>query len=671
MKKVTSIATLCVLLFSAAAALALFQPSKTKAIIKGKVTDKNGIVVMGAAIEIIDASGKVKGATTQTDANGNYKLGNLNAGNYNLQCRLVGYKTETRKNIVVKNDSATVVVDFIVTAATETEASETVATKQKNKPKQIAPSGITFVQEAVGAYHRAFGGGMYKKENNTLHQYGNEGSLRAMPAPIDDSGRKREDEFNTTDYNLIVENEFQRVHEKPLSTLSIDVDVASYSMVRSYLNNGQLPPKDAVRIEELINYFTYNYPQPKGNVPFAVSSEMSDCPWNTKHKLLHVGISGKEIEKQNLPPSNLVFLIDVSGSMQGPTRLGLVKQSLRMLVNELNEKDHIAMVVYAGASGVILPSTSCAYKDKILDALEKLEAGGSTAGAAGIELAYKTAKEHFLPNGNNRVILCTDGDFNVGISSDAELIRLIEQKREQGTFLSVLGYGMGNYKDNKMEQLADKGNGNYAYIDNIMEANKVLVQQMGATLHTIAKDVKIQIEFNPEKVKGYRLIGYENRLLADRDFNDDTKDAGEIGAGAGVTALYEIVTDENELKSLATTDKLKYQQTKEPLVTNRSNEWLNIKIRYKEPQGTTSKLIENPVNDKGTLLANTSDNFKFSAAVASFGMLLRDSKYKGDFDFDKVIALAKSAKGKDDEGYRAEFIRLSQIAKSVGEVSKK
>ncbi len=442
-------------------------------------------------------------------------------------------------------------------------------------------------------------------------------------------------------------------------------------MVRSYLNNGQMPPKDAVRIEELINYFTYDYPQPKSKEPFSVSSEMSDCPWNTKHKLLHVGISGREIEKQNLPPSNLVFLIDVSGSMQGPTRLDLVKQSLRMLVNELNEKDHIAMVVYAGASGLVLPSTSCVFKDKILDALDKLEAGGSTAGAAGIELAYKTAKAHFLPNGNNRVILCTDGDFNVGVSSQAELVRLIEEKREQGTFLSVLGYGMGNYKDSKMEQLADKGNGNYAYIDNILEANKVLVQQMGATLHTIAKDVKIQIEFNPAKVKGYRLIGYENRLLADRDFNDDTKDAGEIGAGAGVTALYEIVTDDSELKSLSKTDKLKYQQTKEPGTATNSNEWLNVKIRYKEPQGTVSQLMENPVSDKGTGLANTSDNFKFSAAVASFGMLLRNSKFKGDFDFDKVIALAKASKGKDDEGYRAEFIRLAQTAKSMGEVSKK
>ena len=669
MKKLTSIATLCMLLLSTAGALALFQTSNAKAIIKGKVLDENGEGAIGAVVVIVDEKGKVTGKGTQTDFDGNYKLETLSAGKYNLKCGLISYDVVVKKGIEIKNDSVVVVVDFKMVPSSN--AMEQVLITSYSK-KLAEPSKTKTFR---GAYQSDAGRGLHMRgarQDAAMH-YIDGVKVTGSPSPtsVTEKKKEHEEEFNTTDYNLIVENEFQRVTEKPLSTLSIDVDVASYSMVRSYLNNGQMPPKDAVRIEELINYFSYDYPQPKGKEPFSVSSEMSDCPWNTKHKLLHVGISGREIEKQNLPPSNLVFLIDVSGSMQGPTRLGLVKQSLRMLVNELNEKDHIAMVVYAGASGVVLPSTSCVFKDKILDALDKLEAGGGTAGAAGIELAYKTAKEHFLPNGNNRVILCTDGDFNVGVSSESELVRLIEQKREHGTFLSVLGYGMGNYKDSKMEQLADKGNGNYAYIDNIMEANKVLVQQMGATLHTITKDVKIQIEFNPAKVKGYRLIGYENRLLADRDFNDDTKDAGEIGAGAGVTALYEIVTDESELKSLSTTDKLKYQQTKAPATATNSSEWLNVKIRYKEPQGTVSQLMENPVNDKGTALANTSDNFKFSAAVASFGMLLRDSKFKGDFDLDKVIALAKASKGKDDEGYRAEFIRLAQTAKSMGEMTKK
>ncbi len=662
MKKFTTIATLCMLLFSAAGALALFQTNQAKAKITGKVTDENGDAIPGANVVLLSKQGNNIGKGAQTDVDGKYEIKNLSAGEYKLKCNYIGYEAQT-KFASLKNDSAIISINFQIqpsaTAVQEVMVQAASIRSMKSSAKELfflpSPTPAT----ADGSMRM----GGARQKNIDYYEDGVRTKTHAEEGEADD-------EFNTNEFNLITENEFQRVSEKPLSTLSIDVDVASYSLVRSSLNSGKFPPKDAVRIEELLNYFPYEYHKAKGDVPFAIYTEMSDCPWNTKRKLMHIGINGREIEKQNLPPSNLVFLIDVSGSMWGPNRLGLVKQSLRMLVNELNERDHIAMVVYAGASGLVLPSTSCKFKDKIIDAIEKLEAGGSTAGAAGIQLAYKVAKEHFLKDGNNRVILCTDGDFNVGVSSQAELIRLIEEKRESGVFLSVLGYGMGNYKDSKMEQLADKGNGNYAYIDNILEANKVLVKQMGATLHTIAKDVKIQVEFNPAHVKGYRLIGYENRLLADRDFNDDTKDAGEIGAGAGVTALYEIITDEKELEEFSKTDKLKYQKTKEVDVSN-SREWLTVKIRYKEPNGSVSKLIETPVTDKGIALANTSENFKFSAAVASFGMLLRDSKHKGNFDFDKVIALAKASKGKDEDGYRAEFIRLAQTAQSIGMTSKR
>ncbi len=659
MKKFTTIATFCVLLLTTAGALALFQNNFGKGVISGNVADETGQHIAGATIAITDKNNNHTGKKTTTDANGNYSLKNLTAGKYHIQCSIAGYKSATQLPVELKTDSATAQLNFTIPPISTPVAAAPSVPKSESLKRSV--------QRIADAAAQTFGGYKSISTKTAETTYAPNTYINIMEPEEDQT---QGTEHNTNEFNLITENEFLRVSEKPLSTLSIDVDVASYSLVRQSLNNGQFPPKDAVRIEEMLNYFTYNYPTAKGNVPFSVYTEMNNCPWNTQRKLLHIGISGKEIEKQHLPPSNLVFLIDVSGSMWGANRLGLVKQSLRMLVNELNERDHIALVVYAGASGLALPSTSCQYKDKIIDAIEQLEAGGSTAGAAGIQLAYKVAQENFLKNGNNRVILCTDGDFNVGISSQAELIRLIEEKRQSNIFLSVLGYGMGNYKDSKMEQLADKGNGNYAYIDNILEANKVLVTQMGATLHTIAKDVKIQVEFNPAFVKGYRLIGYENRLLADRDFNDDTKDAGEIGAGAGVTALYEIITDEKELASLPTTDKLKYQQTKEPQANNHS-EWLNVKIRYKEPTGSTSKLIETPVTSGSTALANTSDNFKFSAAVASFGMLLRQSKHSGNFNFSHVLALAKEAKGKDEDGYRAEFIRLVQTAQSIGLTTKK
>ena len=463
--------------------------------------------------------------------------------------------------------------------------------------------------------------------------------------------------WNTENYATIHENAFRNVLANPLSTFSIDVDNASYSNVRRYLNQGELPPVDAVRVEEMINYFNYDYPEPIGDHPFSVTTELVECPWNSNHYLMHVGLQGKSIDKSELPPSNLVFLLDVSGSMGVPNKLPLLKRAYKMLVNELRPNDRVAIVVYAGAAGKVLDSTPGNEKKTILEALEKLSAGGSTAGGEGLKLAYKIAKDNFIEDGNNRIILATDGDFNVGVSSTSEMERLVEKERENGVFMTVLGFGMGNIKDDKMETIADKGNGNYAYIDNIQEARKVFITEFGGTLFTIAKDVKFQLEFNPKQVKACRLVGYENRLLNAEDFNDDTKDAGEMGAGHTVTALYEIIptgVDENA----PSVDPLKYQKS-QPISGKTSNELLTIKLRYKEPDGNKSKLLEQMVKNNQT--AKTSDNFRFSAAVASFGMLLRGSEFIGNTTIDSILELARNAKGIDEEGYRSEFIQLVKM----------
>lgn len=468
--------------------------------------------------------------------------------------------------------------------------------------------------------------------------------------------------FNTEGYSTIHENGFLKSLDEPLSTFSIDVDAASYSNMRRFINYGNMPPKDAVRIEEMVNYFSYNYEQPTGEDPFAIHSEISSAPWNEDHYLVHVGLQGKSIDIKELPASNLVFLIDVSGSMQDANKLPLLKASLKMLVNEMRPKDRVAIVVYAGAAGMVLPSTSGEDKKSIMKALDGLSASGSTAGGEGIELAYATAQKYFIEGGNNRVILATDGDFNVGSSSNAAMERLIEKKRKDGVFLTVLGYGMGNYKDDKMEILADKGNGNYAYIDNIREAKKVLVNEFGGTLFTIAKDVKIQVEFNPAKVQAYRLIGYENRMLAAEDFNDDQKDAGELGAGHTVTALYEIIPIGVESSFLGNVDPLKYQKKVPNPTKVNTNEWLTVKFRYKQPDGNKSKLIERTLTGEAVRM---SDNLRWASAVAGFGMLMRDSEYKGDLTYDQVIAQAKTALGKDEFGYRREFLDLAETASKL------
>jgi len=471
---------------------------------------------------------------------------------------------------------------------------------------------------------------------------------------------------NTEAYDRIQDNPFLAVTQNPLSTFSIDVDTASYSNVRRFLNQGTLPPPDAVRIEEMLNYFSYEYAPPEDlEKPFAAHVTVAQAPWNPAHRLARIGIKGWELKDEDRPASNLVFLIDVSGSMRPANRLPLVKQSLRLLVKQLDERDSVAMVVYAGSSGLVLPPTTGDNRQAILEALDRLEAGGSTHGSAGIQLAYETAIANFIPGGTNRVILATDGDFNVGTTSTGELVRMVEEKAKSGVFLTVLGYGMGNVRDSMMEQLSNSGNGNYAYIDTLQEARKVLVEQMHGTLVTIAKDVKIQVEFNPAQVSAYRLIGYENRLLRPEDFNDDTKDAGEIGAGHTVTALYELVPAGVSVDT-PPVDPLRYQPA--PASTAEmalSNELFTLKLRYKEPEGDLSALQEFPVRDSGKNFAAADADFKFAAAVAGFGMLLRDSEHGGNLTLDAVRELAGEGLGEDTHGYRREFLELVEKTRQL------
>ncbi len=487
---------------------------------------------------------------------------------------------------------------------------------------------------------------------------------RPLPAPFDSA--------NTEAYEHIEENAFRSPLVAPLSTFSVDVDRASYANVRRYLTGGSLPPRDAVRIEELVNYFPYADPAPDGRDPIRITTEVSPAPWAPTHDLVRIGLRARDVDMRRAPPSNLVFLIDVSGSMQGPTRLGLVKQSLALLVNELREQDRVAIAVYAGSAGLVLPSTSGADKQRILAALEGLQAGGSTAGGAGIKLAYDVARQNFLRGGNNRVILCTDGDFNVGQSSDAELVRLIEDKRREGSYLTILGFGMGNYKDQKMEKLAGAGNGNYAYIDDLLEASKMLVKEMGGTLLTVAKDVKLQVEFDPTRVQAYRLLGYEDRLLREEDFANDAKDAGDVGAGHAVTALYEIVRTEERLDvPLPGVTPLRYQQR--PAVRGRGDELLHVALRYKAPDGDRSMLITHVVRaprdgraegDRMRVGA-PSESMRFASAVAGFGMLLRNSPNAGSLSWSQVESLARGARGDDPDGYRTDFIHLVDIASGL------
>jgi len=567
-----------------------------------------------------------------TDNNGQYQL-QLPPGKYHIEVAFVGYESFESKKLQLQ---AGIRLQLDVALQTGSQALDEVAVTGYSTSKiRVRVPGIRLKP---------------RPEKKGI-----------AGASVAAESRPYQPPYHTENYSHIVENNFKEVLNEPLSTFSIDVDRAAYANVRRFLRQNQLPPPDAVRIEELVNYFSYDYPQPKGVHPFAIHTEIARAPWKQQHWLLQIGIKGRELEMQSAPPNNLVFLLDVSGSMNSPDKLPLLKQAFQLLINEMRPQDRMAIVVYAGAAGLVLPSTPGSQKERIRAAIERLEAGGSTAGGAGIQLAYQTALDHYLENGNNRVILATDGDFNVGISSEGGLVRLIEEKRKAGVYLTVLGFGTGNYQDAKMEQLADKGNGNYAYIDNVLEAKKVLVKEMSGTLYTIAKDVKIQIEFNPQHVKAYRLIGYENRLLNKEDFNDDTKDAGELGAGHTVTALYELIPA-TENTELASVDPLKYQQI-HPTQAANSEEVMTIKFRYKAPEASESTLMLHTLEyEEVNAMNKASANLRFASAVAEFGMLLRDSKFREQASFESLIARARSAKGKDEEGYRAEFIHLAETA---------
>ena len=494
-------------------------------------------------------------------------------------------------------------------------------------------------------------------------------SLSSGDRPVLGNVFQSRNQLDTAAYPHLIENSFLTALNHPLSTFSIDVDTASYANVRRFLNSNQLPPPDAVRIEEMVNYFHYDYPQPDGEGPFAANIEIAGCPWNSEHRLVRIGLKGREIAQNERPPSNFVFLIDVSGSMETPERLPLIKQALRQLVKKMTENDRVAIVVYASEVGIKLQSTPCTQKEKILRAIDDLAAGGSTDGSDGIQTAYRVAQKNFIEGGVNRVLLCTDGDFNVGITDQGQLVKMIEDKAKGGVSLTTLGVGTDNYKDALMQKLADKGNGNYFYLDSLEEAEKVLIDQMSGTLVTIAKDVKIQIEFNPAQVGAYRLIGYEKRMLRKQDFNNDKIDAGEIGAGHTVTALYEIVPAGGEIPK-GDVDPLKYQQPAEEkpdryVSSDSSKELLTLKLRYKQPDGDTSRRLEFPVTDGGKSFERASTDFKFATAVAEFGMLLRDSEFKGNSSYGAVLELAEEAKGADAEGYRSEFLNLVRKAREL------
>ena len=601
--------------------------------IRGQVTD----AFTGEAIPIARISVEGTRLRARADEDGRFTLTGIPAGSVVVVAEFLGYEPERREVRVGRGRATT--VDFRL---------EEIRRRQMIADS-IAAAAIVG-QPVVEARRMRMSGDQVVV---AAEQAARVQAIHFPPPP----------DFNTESYAHIAENDFRLVSASPLSTFSIDVDRASYANIRRFIQDGERPPVDAVRIEEMINYFPYEWGSVGREHPFSVTTEVWDAPWKQEHRLVRIGLHARSIDTADLPPSNLVFLLDVSGSMRPDNKLPLLKKAFALLVDQLRPRDRVAIVVYAGAAGLVLPSTPGNKREKILAALDELQAGGSTAGGAGLELAYATAFEHFMDGGNNRVILATDGDFNVGASSDAEMVRLIEQERDGGTFLTVMGFGTGNLKDSKMEQIADHGNGNFHYVDGLLEARKVLVEEMGGTLFTLAKDVKLQIEFNPASVAGYRLIGYENRVLADEDFNDDTKDAGELGAGHTVTALYEVVPVGVPVPR-EEVDDLRYQPRPDDLPASAfENEMMYVKVRYKDPDGTKSKLLEQAVADRP---GSPSVDFRFATAVAGFGMLLRDSKHAGNLTLGDVVGLAEKGQGDDRRGYRGEFIRLVEATRDLG-----
>lgn len=653
--------------------LAGFRTSTSRTI-SGTVYDDHNQTLPGVSV-------RVEGTNigTQTSATGKYSI-TVPEGKTQLRFAAVGYIMQMVKiekndtiNVWLKADNASL-DEVVVTgygaqkksAVTGNNLGEVLVTGTVGRKSEEKATGYATTNTAQPVTKTRLNGKDYAGGNvsqatqnlpaNVLKQvqivndYGNQAS-RAMPG--------------NESYNRITENQFEDPKATPLSTFAVDVDAASYSNVRRFINSGQLPPKNAVRIEEMINYFHYDLPEPESGKPVAIQTELSAAPWNPQHQLVRIGLKAKNVKLDKLPPSNLVFLLDVSGSMAEANKLSLVKPAMKMLVDQLRPIDHVAIVVYAGEAGIKLESTSGNEKDKIKNAIDQLSASGSTAGGAGIMMAYDIAKKKFIKGGNNRIILATDGDFNVGASSDKDMEQLIEEERGSGVSISILGFGMGNLKDSKMERMADKGHGNYAYIDNITEATKSMVSEFGGTLFTVAKDVKLQVEFNPAKVQAYRLLGYEDRLMAKEDFNNDSKVAGDMGVGHTVTALYEIIPVGVKDSFTTSVDPLKYQKPAETKTANTSSEVMTVKFRYKDPNSEVSKLESVTVDDKPVSATKTSDDFRFAAAVAEYGLLLRDSQFKQNAKFDQLITMAKTAKGKDDEGYRAEFIRLAESTKNM------
>ncbi|MDP9177575.1 MAG: von Willebrand factor type A domain-containing protein [Gemmatimonadota bacterium] len=615
-------------------------PGLSMVVLRGTVTDSStGKALNNASVMVV---GMAPG--TQTDGQGRYELRFTPVSataRITVMVRRVGYAARSLPlNLAGRSE---ITADFALT------------------PSQMRLEGVvvTGVESRDAARVRERAGAASGKTG--VKQITPMANVLASPSGM--SIRRQREPGNTEGYAVIDENPYFLARERALSTFSVDVDRASYSNVRRFLTQGQRPPRDAVRIEELVNYFPYSYPEPRAGDPVSISTSVAAAPWNRSHRLVMIGLKARSIATASLPPNNLVFLIDVSGSMMSPDKLPLVKSAFELLVNQLRPQDRVSIVVYAGSAGLVLPSTPGNNRKAIMDAITRLEAGGSTAGGAGLRLAYDIAGSNFMKNGNNRVILATDGDFNVGESSDAEMVRLIEARRSTGVFLTTLGFGTGNIKDSKLEQLADRGNGHYAYVDNLLEAKKMFVRELGATLRTVAKDVKLQIEFNPQRVAAYRLIGYENRLLNDADFADDTKDAGDMGSGHTVTALYEVVPVGAPMDSLIPkANDLRYQRPSAGSRSASGGELLYVKLRYKEPEGATSRLMTRAVRDA---MASQSSDFAFASAVAEFGMLLRDSKYKGKATYASVAELASATLGNDPDGLRREFVTLVRQAETV------
>jgi len=601
-------------------------------VIHGRVSDAStGKLIAAAAISVTDAK-----YSATTDGSGQYRLvvDKAPADTVRLVVRRIGYMPATSS--IAVGGRIEIVADFALKQSST--ALEAVVTTG------ISVRGITLRGRADGVRAPSMSD-MMRRQN------------------VPGDRRHQKEPGNTESYDVIDENPFLLAGDRPLSTFSVDVDRASYSNIRRFLNSGQAVPKDAVRIEEMVNYFPYSYPNPSQSEPVSIVTGLGKAPWNRSHQLLMIGLKARPISLGDLPANNLVFLIDVSGSMESDDKLPLVKSAFELLVNQLRPQDRVSIVVYAGNAGLVLPSTSGSQKTAILDAIARLEAGGSTAGGAGLRLAYDVAQKNFIRSGNNRVILATDGDFNVGVSSDAEMVRLIEERRASGVFLTALGFGTGNLKDSKMEKLADHGNGHYAYVDNLLEAKKVFVRELGATLRTVAKDVKLQLEFNPARVAAYRLIGYENRLLNDADFANDAKDAGDMGAGHTVTALYEIIPAGTETDpDLPEATRLRYQQMRTQLPTARSKELLTLKLRYKEPDASRSNMITRVVRDDPQV---QTPDFRFASAVAEFGLLLRESKYRKNASYRDVIETVRQTLGEDQDGLRSELIDLVRKASTM------